>query len=719
MSEITSILAKELIIAEKKIDAALKLLDDGNTIPFIARYRKEVTGELDEEQIRNISERSQYLRNLAERRNDIIASITAQEKMTPELEKAINSTTKLQDLEDLYLPYRPKKRTRAQIAREKGLTPLADLIMAQEKPVETLEQLATPYLNEEQGLSNIDDVWAGVSDIVAETVAERADIRELVRQTIRQNAELVSELCVDETVGQDFLMYKEYAEPVKQLPPHRILALNRGEKKGCLKLHLNLPSESTLAKINHKLQIKENGFFTELYTAAAADAYKRLIFPSLEREIRNELTEKAEKQAIAVFASNLRQLLLQRPLSGHTVLGLDPGYRTGCKAAVVTPEGQVKAIGTLYITGSDRQHAQAEEDFLNLVKFNNVTLVSIGNGTASYETEEFTAQMIEKHNLKLSYLITSEAGASVYSASKLAREELPELDVSIRGAVSIARRVQDPLAELVKIEPKAIGVGQYQHDVNQKTLTETLGTVVESCVNHVGVELNTASPALLSYVAGISGSVAKNIIIWRDSNGRFKNRKELLKVTRLGPAAFTQCAGFLRIKDGENSLDNTAIHPESYELAKIILTELGFSLSECQSKQNEIITAAQKADAELLACKLSAGKPTVIDILNAFANPGRDPREDAPAPIPRKKVTKLSELEIGSVVKGTVQNVVDFGVFVDIGLKVSGLIHRSELSNKHFRHPLDVVSVGDVIEPIIISIDEQRNRIGLSLKKNK
>ena len=402
MSEITSILAKELIIAEKRIDAALKLLDEGNTIPFIARYRKEVTGELDEEQIRNISERAQYLRNLAERRSEIILSITAQEKMTPELEKAINSTTKLQDLEDLYLPYRPKKRTRAQIAREKGLAPLADLIIAQEKPAETLEQLAAAYLNEEQGLLNIDDVWAGASDIVAETVAERADIRELVRQSIRQNAELVSELCVDETVGQDFLMYKEYAEPVKQLPPHRILELNRGEKKGCLKLHLNLPSESTLAKINQKLQIKANGIFTETYTAAAADAYKRLIFPSLEREIRNELTEKAEKQAIAVFATNLRQLLLQRPLSGHTVLGLDPGYRTGCKAAVISPEGQVKAIGTLYMTGSDRQHAQAEEDFLNLVKNNNVTLVSIGNGTASFETEEFTAQMIEKHALKLS-----------------------------------------------------------------------------------------------------------------------------------------------------------------------------------------------------------------------------------------------------------------------------------------------------------------------------
>lgn len=717
MSEIINILAKELAVAGFKVEATLKLLDDGNTIPFIARYRKEMTGELDEEQIRTISERAQYLRNLAERKAEILSSIKAQEKLTPELETAIASTVKLQELEDLYLPYRPKKRTRAQIAREKGLTPLADLILAQGKLSCSLDELVASYLNEEQGIASVADAWAGASDIVAETISDCADIRELVRREIWRSAELVSELCVDETTGQDFLMYKEYAEPVKQLPPHRILALNRGEKKECLKLHLSLPSEAVLTKIAQKLQIAPVGAFTPLYTAAVADAYKRLIFPSLEREVRNDLTDKAEKQAIAVFGTNLRQLLLQQPLGGHTILGLDPGYRTGCKAAVVNPQGQVLAIATLYMTSSDYQRAQAEEEFLKLVKANNVTLISIGNGTASYETEEFTAQMIEKHQLKIAYVITSEAGASVYSASKLAREELPDLDVSIRGAVSIARRIQDPLAELVKIEPKAIGVGQYQHDVNQKTLTDTLGTVVESCVNHVGVELNTASPALLTYVAGVSAAVAKNIVAWRTENKRFQNRKELLKVARLGPASFTQCAGFLRIKNGINPLDNTSVHPESYKLAEAILAELGFTLADCTKNQSAVQAATSNAEGKTIAEKLKAGLPTVNDILAALANPGRDPREDAPAPMTRKKVAKLSELEIGSIVRGTVQNVVDFGVFVDIGLKVSGLIHRSELSNKHFRHPLDVVSVGEIIEPIIISIDEKRNRIGLSLKK--
>ena len=495
------------------------------------------------------------------------------------------------------------------------------------------------------------------------------------------------------------------------------MALNRGENKACLKLKLNLPSEAILGIISRKLQIKPSGTFTELYTNAVADAYKRLIFPALEREVRNELTEKAEKQAISVFASNLRQLLLQQPLGGHTVLGLDPGYRTGCKCAVVGPQGDILSIGVLNITGSERQNKQAEADFLKMVKDNNVTLASIGNGTASYETEEFTAQMIEKHKLNMAYVITSEAGASVYSASKLAREELPELDVSIRGAVSIARRVQDPLAELVKIEPKAIGVGQYQHDVNQKELTGTLGNVVESCVNHVGVELNTSSPALLTYVAGISAPVAKNIIAYRSENGRFTNRKELLKVARLGPAAFTQCAGFLRIQNSKNPLDNTSVHPESYKLAEAILNELGFTLKDFSANSSSVQTAAAQANPEILALKLNAGIPTVTDILSALSKPGRDPREDSPAPMSRKKVTKLSDLAIGTKVLGTVQNVVDFGVFVDIGLKVSGLIHKSELSTKYFKHPLDVVSVGDIIEPIIISIDEQRNRIGLSLKK--
>ncbi|WP_307760663.1 Tex-like N-terminal domain-containing protein [uncultured Phascolarctobacterium sp.] len=713
---IEQIIAGELSVRTQQVTATLELLDGGNTIPFVARYRKEVTGSLDEEQIRTISERSQYLRNLEARRQEILEAITAQEKLTPELEAQIMAAVKMQELEDLYLPYRPKKRTRAQIARERGLEPLAELLLAQaQPPMPFLEKLAILHIDPDKGVHTVEEAWAGASDIVAEDISDRADIRELIRKELWKGAELASTLTVDEKEGQDYLMYKEYAEPVRQLPPHRILALNRGESKNCLKLTLNYPSEAMLAKLAQKLKIQPHTVWTELYTNALADSYKRLLFPSLERELRNELTEKAEKQAISVFAANLRQLLLQQPVAGHTVLGLDPGYRTGCKAAVIDPQGRTLAINTLYITGSQHQHDMAEAGFMELVTKYKVTLVAIGNGTASFETEEFTAQMIEKHRLDIAYLIVSEAGASVYSASKLAREELPDLDVSLRGAVSIARRVQDPLAELVKIEPKAIGVGQYQHDVNQKELTTTLGTVVESCVNHVGVELNTASPALLSYVAGVSGTVAKNIIAYRDDNGAFNSRKELLKVARLGPAAFTQCAGFLRIAHAKNPLDNTSVHPESYALAEHILGELGFDLKHCTDLA--VQEAAAKADAAALAAKLEAGLPTVTDILEALARPGRDPREDAPAPLTRKKVAKLSELEIGSVVKGTVQNVVDFGVFVDIGLKTSGLIHRSELSNSRFRHPLDVVSVGDIIEPIIISIDEQRNRIGLSLKR--
>lgn len=712
---IEQIIAGELTIKVHQVQATLELLDGGNTIPFVARYRKEVTGSLDEEQIRTISERSQYLRNLEARRQEILDSIAAQEKLTPELEIQILAAIKMQELEDLYLPYRPKKRTRAQIARERGLEPLAELIIAQMQPSMTLDKLASLHIDPEKDVNSVEDAWAGACDIVAENISDQAVIRDIIRKELWKSAELSSVLTVDEVEGQDYLMYKEYSEPIKQLPPHRILALNRGESKNCLKLTLNLPIEAMLTKIAQKLKIQLHTVWTELYTNAATDSYKRLIFPSLEREIRNELTEKAEKQAISVFAANLRQLLLQQPISGHTVLGLDPGYRTGCKAAVIDSHGQTLAINTLYITGSQYQREQAEIGFLDLVKKHNVTLVTIGNGTASYETEEFTAQMIEKHHLDIAYLIVSEAGASVYSASKLAREELPELDVSLRGAVSIARRIQDPLAELVKIEPKAIGVGQYQHDVNQKELTDTLSTVVESCVNHVGVELNTASPALLSYVAGISGTVSKNIIAYRNENGAFSSRKELLKVARLGPAAFTQCAGFLRITAAKNPLDGTSVHPESYPLAEKILLELGVNFK--TSNETAIQIAASSANATVLAEKLEAGLPTVIDILDALARPGRDPREDAPAPLTRKKVAKLSDLEIGSVVKGTVQNVVDFGVFVDIGLKTSGLIHRSELSNSRFRHPLDVISVGEVIEPVIISIDEQRNRIGLSLKR--
>jgi len=716
MEKIVLLLAKELNIRPAQAEAALQLLDDGNTVPFIARYRKEATGSLDEEQIRNLETRAQYLRNLDERREEILNSIREQEKLTPDLEQQIMAAEKMQVLEDLYLPYRPKKRTRAQIAREKGLEPLASYIVLQADTPKSLSELAAPFINGEKGVETESDAWNGARDIVAETVSDRADVRALVRRVLWQNALLASVLSTDETTGKDFLMYKEYSEPVRQLPPHRILALNRGEKLKYLKLTLNYPEENMQAELHRFLKIKSgDNKFSEMYAEACADAYKRLIFPSIEREIRNELTEKAEKQAINVFSVNLRQLLLQQPIAGHTVIGLDPGYRTGCKTAVIDPQGKVLATDTLYIIGSQRQQDDAEARFVKLVKEFGVTLVTIGNGTASFETEEFTAKMIEKHKLNLSYLIVSEAGASVYSASPLAKEELPDLNVSLRGAVSIARRIQDPLAELVKIEPKAIGVGQYQHDVNQKELGNALGDVVESCVNHVGVELNTASPALLGYVAGVSSTVAKNIIAYRNENGRFRNRKELLKVPRLGPAAFTQCAGFLRIANGSNPLDNTPVHPESYELTERILAELGCKKESCASPSVQL--AAAKADPKRIADHLQAGLPTVTDILQALAKPGRDPREDSPAPLSRKNVTKLSDLQVGSIVKGTIRNVVDFGCFVDIGLKINGLIHRSELSNRRFRHPLDVVSTGDIVDVMIISIDEARGRIGLSLKK--
>ena len=715
MEKIVLLLAKELNIKPGQAEAALKLLDDGNTVPFIARYRKEITGSLDEEQIRNVEARAQYLRNLDERREEILNSIREQEKLTLELEQQLLSAVKMQELEDLYLPYRPKKRTRAQIAREKGLEPLASYIVLQADTPKSLSELAAPFINAEKGVETESDAWKGAQDIVAETVSDRADVRALIRRVLWQNAQLSSVLATDETTGKDFLMYKEYSEPVRQLPPHRTLALNRGEKLKYLKLTLTYPEEKMLAELHRFLKIKEGNTFSALYAEACADAYKRLIFPSIEREIRNELTEKSEKQAINVFSVNLRQLLLQQPIAGHTVIGLDPGYRTGCKTAVIDPQGKVLATDTLYIIGSQRQQEEAEAHFVKLVKDFGATLVTIGNGTASFETEEFTAKMIEKHKLNLSYLIVSEAGASVYSASPLAKEELPDLNVSLRGAVSIARRIQDPLAELVKIEPKAIGVGQYQHDVNQKELGNALGDVVESCVNHVGVELNTASPALLHYVAGVSSTVAKNIIAYRNENGRFRSRKELLKVPRLGPAAFTQCAGFLRIANGSDPLDNTPVHPESYGLTEKILAELGCKKENCASPSVQL--AAAKADPKRIAEHLQAGLPTVTDILQALAKPGRDPREDSPAPMSRKNVTKLSDLQIGTIVKGTVRNVVDFGCFVDIGLKINGLIHRSELSNRRFKHPLDIVSTGDIVDVMIISIDEARGRIGLSLKK--
>lgn len=718
LEEIGGFIAKELNVKPQQVNATVKLLDEGNTVPFISRYRKEVTEELDEEQVRTIEERLQYLRNLIKRQADILANIEEQGKLTPELSAAIARTTKLQDLEDLYLPYKQKKRTRAQIAREKGLEPLAELILAQELTEGTPLDCAAAYLNEEKELTSAELALAGAMDIIAENVCEQAPIRALVRRQLWQNGQLSTDLAAETEESKAFLMYKEHNEAVKNMPSHRILAVNRGEKKDLLKVRLETSHENNLDLMVKRI-VTRPSIFTECITAAITDGYKRLLFPALDREIRSLLTENAEKQAIRVFGLNLKQLLLQQPLSGHTVLGLDPGYRTGCKMAVISPTGAVLDHGVLYLMMSDSQRQQSAQKILELIKKYNITLISIGNGTASYETEEFTAKLIAENNLSVHYLITNEAGASVYSASKLAKEELPEYDVTIRGAVSIARRVQDPLAELVKIDPKSIGVGQYQHDVNQKELTSTLDHVIESAVNHVGVELNTASVALLKHVSGINATTAKNIVAYRDENGRFKNRKEILKVARLGQAAFTQCAGFLRIAGSDLPLDNTPVHPESYAITKSILTELGFTLDDLTKKEKlaELQEKLQAADATVLAEKLTAGVPTVRDILDALAKPGRDPREDLPAPLTRKSIVKLTDIAIGTILRGTVQNITDFGAFVDIGIKTAGLIHRSELSHKFFRHPLDVVSVGDILDVMVISIDADRNRIGLSLKQ--
>lgn len=718
MEKNLTLIAQELRLSTDKVAATVKLLDEGNTIPFIARYRKEVTGELNEEQIRSIEERIAYLRNLDKRRAEILSSIATQEKLTPELESAINSCVKLQDLEDLYLPYRPKKRTRAQIAREKGLQPVADLLKAQQLDLDELAAATQEFLSEEHEFSDVATAWKLACDIIAEEISDTAQFRDLIRKEMWRNTNINAELVESSELANDFLNYKDFAKAIKLMPAHQTLALNRGENKEALKVKLQHPQESIYKAISERIITNEAFCQKSLLDTTIDDALKRLIIPALEREVRNELTARAERQAISVFARNLKQLLLQAPLQTTGIIGLDPGYRTGCKIAVIDNSGKVLDYDTVYLTHSKDQRQKGKNKIIELIDKHNVSLISIGNGTASFETEEAVAEILQEHNFNLNYIITNEAGASVYSASKLARAELPDLDVSIRGAVSIARRVQDPLAELVKIDPKAIGVGQYQHDVNQKDLAQSLSTVVESCVNHVGVELNTASPELLTYVAGIQSSVANNIVNWRNENGPFKNRKQLTKVPRLGPAAFTQAAGFLRIKDSEQALDNTPIHPESYALANDIIKELGFDLGKKNTAlPPELSQVAQTANAETIAHKLNAGLPTVRDILQALAKPGRDPRADMPAPLTRKNITKLSDLKVGSVVQGTVHNVTDFGVFVDIGIKTNGLIHKSELSYKNFRHPLDIISVGDVIKTIIIAIDESRNRIGLSLKQ--
>jgi len=715
MESMFAIIAKELGVKPGQVESAVTLLDEGNTVPFIARYRKEVTGELQDEQLRTIEERIKYLRNLEARRQEIINAITEQEKMTDELMASLMKAVKLQELEDLYLPYRPKKRTRAMIARERGLEPLADMILNDTVTSGNPLDIAKEYISED--VPTPEDAIQGASDIVAEIVSDSADFRATLRKRMWKEGFIQAELVEDNEHKDQFLQYNEYAEPVRQMPSHRILAVNRGEKLGALKLALTVPDESYIQYMVRGITKNEQSIFSDVKASAVADGYKRLMFPALERDIRNELTESADEQAIKVFGVNLKNLLLQPPLAGHVIMGLDPGYRTGCKMAIIDAKGNVLDYGAYYLTNSEKLKQEAQKKLAEKIRKFNVTLLSIGNGTASYETEQFASKMIEEEKLDCHYIITNEAGASVYSASKLAIDELPDLDVTIRGAVSIARRVQDPLAESVKIDPKSIGVGQYQHDVNQKQLTHTLDHVVESVVNHVGVELNTASPAILQHIAGISGTVAKNIVAFRQENGGFTSRKQLLKVPRLGPAAFTQCAGFLRLNGAKNPLDNTSVHPESYELAERIIGELGFTLKDLQDKSQleALQVKLPLVDVDKMAHKLDAGIPTVRDIIAALAKPGRDPREDLPAPLTRKHVVSLEDIKVGTVVKGTVHNVVDFGAFIDFGLKTNGLLHRSELCTAK-QHPSDVLAVGDIIEAEIISVDVKRNRIGLSVK---
>ena len=715
--EIHVVIAQELGVKPHQVEAAITLLDEGNTVPFIARYRKEVTEELKDEQLRDIEERTKYLRNLLQRKEEVTKSIEEQGKLTDELSAAIAKAMKLQELEDLYLPFRPKKRTRASMARDKGLEPLSQAFFTM-KTEEELRQVAAEYITEE--VPTVDDALQGAMDIVAEDVSERADIRQYLRKAMWETGHMKTELVGEEEVNQGFLQYnEEYNEPIRQVPSHRVLAMNRGETLGALKVGFVVPDDTF---VHYMFDVVEENRNLEhcFVRNAIVDSYKRLIYPSMERETRNTMTEQAEEQAIKVFGTNLRNLLLQAPLSGHVIMGLDPGYRTGCKMAIIDREGNVLDYGAYYLTTSDKAADRAKQELAKKIRQYGVTLISIGNGTASYETEQFTSAMIAEEGLDCHYIITNEAGASVYSASKLAIEELPDLDVSIRGAVSIARRVQDPLAESVKIDPKSIGVGQYQHDVNQKQLGATLDQVVETVVNHVGVELNTASPAILKHVSGISNTVANNIIAYRKEHGAFTNRKQLLKVARLGPAAFTQCAGFLRIGKGENPLDATPVHPESYEIAQGVLTQLGMSLEDLRNKETlaKAKEKLQAVDVEALANQLEAGVPTVRDIVEALQKPGRDPREDLPAPMTRKQIMSLEDIQVGTVVKGTVHNVVDFGAFVDFGVKINGLLHKSEFCGRQ-EHPSDVLAVGDIIEVEIISVDAKRNRIGLSMKREK
>lgn len=714
--DINQKITEELGVKLWQVEAAVKLIDEGNTIPFIARYRKEATGTLDDEQLRKLYERLVYLRNLEEKKEQVLASIEEQGKLTEELKKQILEAQTQVVVEDLYRPYRPKRRTRATIAKEKGLEPLSTLIMLQ-KTKESLEEVAKQYINEEKGVANVQEALEGARDIIAENISDEADYRSWIRKQTMQKGHIISS-AKDEKAESVYENYYEFDEPVNRLAGYRTLALNRGEKEKFLTVKIEAPQEDILRYLEKKIIHGENMSTTQILKEAIEDSYKRLIAPAIEREIRGELTEKAEDGAIEVFGKNLEQLLMQPPIVGHTVLGWDPAFRTGCKLAVVDPTGKVVDTTVIYPTApTTPQKIQAAKDTLKkLIAKYNISLISVGNGTASRESEMIIVDLLKEIPQKVQYIIVNEAGASVYSASKLATEEFPNFDVGQRSAASIARRLQDPLAELVKIDPKSIGVGQYQHDMNQKKLNDTLSGVVESCVNRVGVDLNTASAPLLSYISGITSAIAKNIVAYREEQGRFETRKQLLKVAKLGPKAFEQCAGFLRIQNGKNPLDTTSVHPESYEAAEKLLKKQGFTTEDiCAGKLAGLSLTIK--DYKKLAEELEIGEITLRDIVKELEKPGRDPRDEMPKPILRTDVLEMKDLKEGMILKGTVRNVIDFGAFVDIGVHQDGLVHISQMTNKKFiKHPLEVVSVGDIVDVKVMSVDLKKKRIQLTMK---
>ena len=713
--DINQRLTEELGVKRWQIDAAVKLIDEGNTIPFISRYRKEVTGSLNDEQLRKLYERLVYLRNLEEKKTQVISSIEEQGKMTEELKNQILAAETLVTVEDLYRPYRPKRRTRATIAKEKGLEPLAALILLQ-KTHEPLEETAKAYISEEKQVASAAEAVKGAADIIAEMISDNADYRSWIRKTTMKKGKLIS-AAKDPEAESVYEMYYEFEEAVPKLAGHRVLALNRGEKEKFLTVKIEAPEEEIIGWLERKVIRSDNPYTTPVLKETTADSYHRLIAPAIEREIRGELTEKAEDGAIEVFGKNLHQLLMQPPIAGKVVLGWDPAFRTGCKLAVVDPTGKVLGTTVIYPTApTTPQKIKASKDLLKkIIPKYNISLISLGNGTASRESEQFIVELLKEIPEKVQYVIVNEAGASVYSASKLASEEFPKFDVGQRSAASIARRLQDPLAELVKIDPKSIGVGQYQHDMNQKKLGESLTGVVEDCVNKVGVDLNTASAPLLSYISGISSTIAKNIVAYREENGRFTDRRELLKVPKLGPKAFEQCAGFMRIQGGTNPLDSTGVHPESYEAAEKLLKRQGFKPEDI-TEHNLTGLSLTIRDYKKLAQELGTGEITLRDIVKELEKPGRDPRDEMPKPILRTDVLEMKDLKEGMVLQGTVRNVIDFGVFVDIGVHQDGLVHISQITDRYIKHPLEAVSVGDIVDVKVMSVDLKRKRIQLTMR---